>query len=202
MLTAFTASLLLITVSELGDKTFCIAMLLAMRHPRRFVLVGVVAALNAMTLISVLMGHVVSFLPKHYLQIAEVVLFIAFGLKLLYDAYHMPIASSCEDMAEVEQTLADSKGKFGGQLSVIVQSFILTFAAEWGDRTQFATITLAASNNLVGVIMGGVLGHTLCAVIAILSGRMIAKWLSERILTAIGGGLFVMFGVLAAVERS
>ena len=48
MLTAFTAGLLLITVSELGDKTFFIAALLAMRHSRRLTLVGVLAALAAM----------------------------------------------------------------------------------------------------------------------------------------------------------
>jgi Ca2+/H+ antiporter, TMEM165/GDT1 family len=76
MVTAFTASLLLITVSELGDKTFCIAMLLAMRHSRRCFFAGVATALTAMTLISVLMGHLVSFLPKHYLQSAEVILFV------------------------------------------------------------------------------------------------------------------------------
>ena len=35
MLTAFTTSLLLIIISELGDKTFFIAAILAMRHPRR-----------------------------------------------------------------------------------------------------------------------------------------------------------------------
>jgi putative Ca2+/H+ antiporter (TMEM165/GDT1 family) len=47
MLTAFTAALILITVSELGDKTFFIAVILSMRYPRRGVLIGVVAALAA-----------------------------------------------------------------------------------------------------------------------------------------------------------
>jgi Ca2+/H+ antiporter, TMEM165/GDT1 family len=54
MLTAFTAALILITVSELGDKTFFIAVILSMRYPRRLVFIGVVAALAAMTILSVL----------------------------------------------------------------------------------------------------------------------------------------------------
>lgn len=43
MLIAFTAGLLLITISELGDKTFFIAMVMSMRHSRRLVFAGVVA---------------------------------------------------------------------------------------------------------------------------------------------------------------
>ncbi|MEL6321253.1 MAG: TMEM165/GDT1 family protein, partial [Cyanobacteria bacterium J06626_14] len=63
MLTAFTASLLLITVSELGDKTFFIAAVLAMRHRRRWVFVGATLALALMTLLSVLMGQVATLFP-------------------------------------------------------------------------------------------------------------------------------------------
>lgn len=70
MLTAFTAGLLLITISELGDKTFFIAVIMSMRHPRRLVFAGVVAALAAMTIVSVLLGQAVSFLPKAYIHYA------------------------------------------------------------------------------------------------------------------------------------
>ena len=56
MLAAFTASLLLITISELGDKTFFIAAILAMRHRRRWVFAGAVGALGLMTVLSVLVG--------------------------------------------------------------------------------------------------------------------------------------------------
>ncbi|MBD0343400.1 MAG: TMEM165/GDT1 family protein, partial [Coleofasciculus sp. Co-bin14] len=71
MLTAFTAGLLLITVSELGDKTFFIAVILAMKHSRRLVFAGVLAALAAMTILSVLLGRAVSFLPAVYIHYAE-----------------------------------------------------------------------------------------------------------------------------------
>lgn len=100
MLTAFTAALLLITVSELGDKTFFIAVILAMHHPRRLVFTGVTAALAAMTIISVLFGQVVSLLPKIYIHYAELALFVAFGIKLLYDASKMSSAGSDPEVVE------------------------------------------------------------------------------------------------------
>jgi putative Ca2+/H+ antiporter (TMEM165/GDT1 family) len=45
MLEAFTKALSLITVSELGDKTFFIAVVMSMRYPRRLVLLGVMLSL-------------------------------------------------------------------------------------------------------------------------------------------------------------
>ncbi|MGL5035195.1 MAG: TMEM165/GDT1 family protein, partial [Microcystaceae cyanobacterium] len=77
---------------------------------------------------------------------------------------------------------------------------ILTFIAEWGDRTQIATIALAASNNIVGVTLGAILGHTICALIAVLGGKFIAGKISERKITAIGGSLFYVFAVVAIIE--
>src|ERR671932_939823 len=107
MLAAFTAGLLLITISELGDKTFFIAVILAMRHSRRLVFLGVLAALAAMTLLSVMLGQVVSLLPKKYIDFGEIALFLGFGLKLLFDASRMPAklenAGAKEAAAEVEK---------------------------------------------------------------------------------------------------
>jgi Ca2+/H+ antiporter, TMEM165/GDT1 family len=204
MLNAFTAGFLLIGISELGDKTFCIAMLLAMRHSRRWVFVGVLLALVAMTLISVLLGQVVSLLPQVYLQRAEIALFIGFGLKLLYDAYRMKPTRCEAEVAEAEAAISQSGFSRGGvnpQWGIVTQAFMLTFVAEWGDRTQFATIALAASNNVWGVTIGAILGHALCAAIAVLGGRLIAAHLSERSITAIGGLLFIGFGIWAAIEQ-
>ncbi len=216
MLTAFTAGLLLITVSELGDKTFFIAVILAMRHCRRLVFAGVVAALAAMTVLSVLMGQVASVLPAQYIHHAEIALFLGFGLKLLYDATKMPAksdGSEAEEAAEVVEQAGlnlPESGKRTGfasavalqspQMAVVLQAFTLTFLAEWGDRTQIATIALAASNNPVGVTIGAVLGHSICAAIAVIGGKLIAGRISERMMTVLGGCLFLVFGIVAALE--
>ncbi len=204
MLTAFTAALLLITVSELGDKTFFIAVILAMHHPRRLVFTGVTAALAAMTIISVLFGQVVSLLPKIYIHYAEIALFVAFGIKLLYDASKMSSAGSDPEVVEEAEAAVKKADlelpKKKTSLAIVIEAFILTFMAEWGDRTQIATIALAAGNNPIGVTIGAILGHAICAAIAVIGGKMIAGRISERQLTFIGGCLFLVFGIVSAIE--
>ncbi|BAY24187.1 hypothetical protein NIES2100_39800 [Calothrix sp. NIES-2100] len=203
MLTAFTAGLLLITVSELGDKTFFIAVILAMHHPRRLVFTGVVAALAAMTILSVMLGQTASLLPKVYIHYAEIALFIAFGIKLLYQGSKMSRASSEEVVEEAKAAVKQADLELPLRktpLAILTEAFILTFMAEWGDRTQIATIALAAGNNPIGVSVGAVLGHAICAAIAVIGGKLIAGRISERQLTLIGGCLFLIFGVVAAIE--
>jgi putative Ca2+/H+ antiporter (TMEM165/GDT1 family) len=203
MLTAFTAGLLLITVSELGDKTFFIAAVLATRHSRRLVFIGAITALALMTMLSVLFGQVAALLPQVYVQWAELLLFLAFGLKLLYDAYQMSDQACGEEQEEALVAIKQAEAvlpKRRTALAVIAKAFGLTFVAEWGDRTQFATIALAAANNPIGVTFGAILGHAICAVIAVMCGRMICQQISERTITALGGGLFLIFAAIGLYE--
>jgi putative Ca2+/H+ antiporter (TMEM165/GDT1 family) len=203
VLTAFIAALLLITISELGDKTFFIAVILAMRYPRRLVLAGVIAALAAMTFLSVAIGQVIAFLPKIYTHYAAVGLFLLFGIKLLYEASRMTAFTTDAVVGEAKDAIEVSEKNLKGRnndWAILLESFILTFLAEWGDRTQIATVTLAAANNAVGVTLGAILGHTICALIAVLGGSLIAGRVSERMVTMIGGILFLVFAGVAIWE--
>jgi putative Ca2+/H+ antiporter (TMEM165/GDT1 family) len=200
-LEGFTAGLLLITLSEIGDKTFFIGAILAMRHPRRWVFVGVTSALAAMTLLSVWIGQIATLLPPHYVQWVAIALFFGFGLKLLYDASQMSgkesLNDECEEALETVQQREQGITRWSMR-AVLIEAFTLTFVAEWGDRTQLATITLASANNPYGVLVGAILGHAICAAIAVTCGKLIAGRISERLLTALGGILFIGFGMLAA----
>lgn len=203
MLKAFSEGLLLITLSELGDKTFFIAVILAMRHSRRLVFVGVTTALAVMTVLSVLVGQALSLMPQIYVHFGKVVLFFSFGLKLLYDVSRMPMNAEEVEVQEataVVNEVEEQLSKKPTALTILLEAFSLTFLAEWGDRTQFATIALAASNNVIGVTTGAILGHGICAAIAVLGGRLIGERISERVVTAIGGSLFLLFGAIALWE--
>ena len=215
MLTAFTASLLLITISELGDKTFFIAVILATRHSHRIVFSSVLAALTLMTMLSVALGRVAALFPKEYTHYGAIALFLIFGAKLIYDASQMSSKSEEAIVHEAEETVKtqDSPNAiaklpiFGKSLSNILsryswlgiwtQGFVMTFIAEWGDRTQISTIALAAVHNPFFVTLGAVLGHGICTAIAVIGGRLIAGKISERVITAVGGVLFLIFGVTA-----
>jgi putative Ca2+/H+ antiporter (TMEM165/GDT1 family) len=176
---------------------------LATRDPRRWVFAGVVSALVAMTLLSVLIGQAITFLPKVYVYNVEIGLFLLFGTKLLMDARKMSNKPNLDVLEEAEEAIEKSDKnlkRHPNGWGIFLESFILTFIAEWGDRTQIATIALAASNQVWGVILGAILGHTLCALIAVLGGKLIAGRISERQITAIGGMLFYVFAGVAWLE--
>jgi Ca2+/H+ antiporter, TMEM165/GDT1 family len=217
MLEAFTAALSLITASELGDKTFFMAVILASRYPRKPVFIGVVVALAMMTILSVGIGEIVMLLPNliaknlpanwtflNQISIERVaaLLFLLFGIKLLYSARTMSAQTDVEVLAEAESAVEDGERKFKQRNTtwkIFLESCVLTFIAEWGDRTQFATITLAASKEPIGVMLGGILGHAICALIAVIGGRAIASHISERTITIIGGLLFILLAIVSIV---
>jgi Ca2+/H+ antiporter, TMEM165/GDT1 family len=203
MLTGFTAGLFLITVFELGDKSFFIAAVLAMRHPRALVFWGTIAALAVMTIISVLVARLVqtsNLIPPGYIRYGEVIVLVFFGLSLIWQAQRMPKHACMTELQEAEDDLR-SQGwdlnRYGSTVGVLLKAFTLTFLAEWGDRTQFATITLAAGNDALGVTLGAILGHGICTAIAIICGCLMAERISERAIAYVGGGLFLLFAAIA-----
>jgi putative Ca2+/H+ antiporter (TMEM165/GDT1 family) len=203
VLEAFTAGLLLITVSELGDKTFFIAVILAMKHSRRWVFLGTWGALATMTLLAVLFGQVASLLSPALVRWAEFLLFLGFGLKLLYGAWQMGAVADHGEEDEAADAVAKAEAQLAKAptaLAIVIEAFSLTFLAEWGDRTQIATIALAAANPPLGVAGGAMLGHAICTAIAVVGGRAICGRISERTVTLLSGGLFLLFAVLAATR--
>jgi len=61
-----------------------------------------------------------------------------------------------------------------------VQTFVMTFLGEWGDRSQIATVAMAAGSDYWWVTAGAVVGHGLCTAGAVLGGRAIAGRISMR----------------------
>ncbi|KAL1807981.1 hypothetical protein DCAR_0727372 [Daucus carota subsp. sativus] len=202
---AFFASLSMILVSEIGDETFIIAALMAMRHPKSIVLSGALSALYVMTILSTGLGRIVpNLISRKHTNSAATVLYAFFGLRLLYIAWRSTDskASSKKEMEEVEEKLEAGQGKttvrrFFSRFCtpIFLESFILTFLAEWGDRSQIATIALATHKNALGVAVGASLGHTICTSVAVVGGSMLASKISQRTVATVGGLLFLGFSL-------
>ncbi|KAK2658300.1 hypothetical protein Ddye_004833 [Dipteronia dyeriana] len=146
---AFFASFSMILVSEIGDETFIIAALMAMRHPKSTVLSGALSALIVMTVLSTGLGRIVpNLISRKHTNSAATVLYAFFGLRLLYIAWRSDSKSNQKkEMEEVEEKLETGQGKttfrrFFSRFCtpIFLESFVLTFLAEWGDRSQIATI--------------------------------------------------------------
>ncbi|CAN6550278.1 hypothetical protein ACFX13_011326 [Malus domestica] len=219
----FTKSLAMTVLSEIGDKTFFAAAILAMRHPRRLVLAGCLGALIVMTILSVLVGLAApNLLSRKWSHHITTVLFFGFGLWSLWDAFKED--GGDDELAEVEAELdADLKANAGGSKRtkddddkkqrrsfllqffspIFLKAFSITFFGEWGDKSQLATIGLAADENPLGVVLGGILGQALCTTAAVLGGKSLASQISEKIVGLSGGVLFIVFGIqsfLSTVE--
>ncbi|EYU39706.1 hypothetical protein ABFS82_06G180000 [Erythranthe guttata] len=201
---AFFASLSMILVSEIGDETFIIAALMAMRHPKSIVLSGALSALFVMTILSTGLGRIVpNLISRKHTNSAATVLYAFFGLRLLYIAWKSDSkASQKKEIEEVEEKLEAGQGKtkfrrFFSRFCtpIYLESFILTFLAEWGDRSQIATIALATHKNAVGVAVGAIIGHTVCTSVAVIGGSMLASKISQRTVATVGGLLFLGFSV-------
>ncbi|CAO2184392.1 unnamed protein product [Urochloa humidicola] len=204
LIDAFFASLSMIVVSEIGDETFIIAALMAMRHPKSTVLSGALSALVVMTVLSTGLGRIVpNLISRKHTNSAATVLYAFFGLRLLYIAWCSDSkATQKKEIEEVEEKLEAGQGKstFRRVFSrfctpIFLESFVLTFLAEWGDRSQIATIALATHKNAVGVATGATLGHTICTSIAVVGGSMLASKISQGTVATIGGLLFLGFSL-------
>ncbi|KAK3860363.1 hypothetical protein Pcinc_033581 [Petrolisthes cinctipes] len=219
---AFVAALSMIIVTELGDKTFFIAAIMAMNHPRVTVFTGAMLALTVMHIMSAFFGYVITWIPRVYTFYASSALFAIFGIKMLREGWKMKPDEGQEELEEVQSDLrrredemqrepsleeggvGARRGTYKGRIMMVVsriflQAFTMTFLAEWGDRSQIATVVMAAREDVYGVVVGGLLGHFLCTGLAVIGGRIIAARISIRTVTIIGGITFLIFALSAFI---
>ncbi len=207
-LAAFGSSLTAITLAELGDKTFFMALILAVRHRARWVFIGAFAALTAVTLLSLGLGYGLrELLPQAVVPWLAAVLFLSFGLKLLLDAQGMTADAAGEEAEEAEDVINASATRhpLTTPWAVIWEAFALVFVAELGDRTQFTTIFMATAPAKVfsfgGLLAGTLLGHALVTWLAVGAGKWMGQRVNEKLLYRLSGGLFLVFG-LAALKQA
>ncbi|XP_057828808.1 GDT1-like protein 1, chloroplastic isoform X2 [Cryptomeria japonica] len=152
--TGFTSAFLLIFFSELGDKTFFIAALLASRKSTAAVFLGTFGALAVMTVISVFLGrtfhYVDGIVPIRLGQmelplddLAAVGLLVYFGVSTLLEASSGDESKTSNEKDEAELAIAGVSGGGAGILAAantVISTFALVFVAEWGDKSFFSTI--------------------------------------------------------------
>jgi len=204
---ALSSSFFMILATEMGDETFIIAAVMAMRHPKTTVLGGALSALYFMTVLSAALGIVLpNLISQKTVHSCATVLYTFFGMRLMYIGARGEEEDKDEEFVEVENTLKEATTKSQQGFvrrafsrfctPIFLEALMLTFLAEWGDRSQIATITLAAHENPLGVVVGACLGHTICTSLAVFGGEWLGKRISQRLVAFIGGLLFLIFAVV------
>ena len=200
----FFAAFSLIFASEIGDKTFFIAALLAMRCGKMISFIGSTIALGIMTVISVAIGFAVKSVPSAVKssevlgQWAGAALLVYFGIRTLRDSLKQA-DDAAEELHDAEESVdrAAKEGSITGstKMQSLIEVGSLIFVAEWGDRSMLATIALGAAQSPLGVAGGAILAHAVATAIAVVGGAVLSKHISERTVGIIGGVLFIVFAV-------
>ena len=179
---AFLVSTGVVALGEMGDKTQLLAILLAARFRRPLpIILGILLATLVNHAFAGVVGEgVAQALGADLLRWVIGVSFIAMALWML-------IPDKADDEA------AGGKQRFG----VFGTTLVAFFLAEMGDKTQIATVALAARyHDLVSVVVGTTLGMMLANVPAVFLGGAIANKVSMPLVHAIAAVIFAGLGLL------
>ena len=139
-----------IFVVELPDKTFIATLVMSTKMRPLFVWIGVGLAFLVQTGVAIGIGKAASFLPEQVIHTVAALMFAIGAVILLREA-----RSADEDEAEQEAEYAAKADASAQGLKVVATSFVVLFAAEWGDLSQLLTISLVAKyDDPVSVFIG------------------------------------------------
>ena len=184
---AFIVSTSVVALAEMGDKTQLLSLILAARYrkPMPIVLGILVATLLNHAIAGALGAWLSSLMRPEVLTWVMAAAFIAMGLWIL-----VPDKLDEDDVAVPKQ-----------QMGVFFATVVAFFLAEMGDKTQFATIALAAQySDVLSVVLGTTLGMMMANAPAVYLGNRFAQRLPTKIIHMIAAIIFIAIGVLTAVK--
>lgn len=178
-MTAFWASLIFVVLAEMGDKTQLLAMAFATRYKASTVLWAVFVATAFNHAFAVAVGNYLThIMPLQYIQVAAAASFILFGLWTVRG-----------DQLEGE----DKRFSFSPFWTVAIAFFV----AEMGDKTQLATVALAAKyQSPVYVWLGTNVGMMVADIIGIVVGIVLHKHIPENAVKWGAAITFIVFGMI------
>lgn len=186
MIEAFLSSTVVVALAEIGDKTMLLAIVLAARLRAPWaILAGILVATLANHALAALVGsQVADLLQADWFRIAVALGFIAMAAWIL-------VPDKLDDDAN---TVRSTGGAF---LTTLVSFFLV----EMGDKTQIATIALAAHYQSVLVVAAGTtLGMMLANGPAVFLGEAIERRVSMKLTRALAALLFLVLGLWQLAE--
>jgi putative Ca2+/H+ antiporter (TMEM165/GDT1 family) len=185
-LEAFLISTGVVALGEIGDKTQLLAIVLAatFRRPWPTVAGILVATLANHAAAGAVGGWVAAMLGPQVLRWVIGLSFLAMAVWML-----------------VPDKIDDDEARRPTRFGVFGTTVVAFFLAEMGDKTQIATVALAARyTDVVQVVLGTTLGMMLANVPAVFLGEKIAQKVSMRLVHGIAAALFAVLGVLTLMD--
>jgi len=177
---------------ELPDKTFLATLVLATKYRPILVWIGVGLAFTVQTTVAVVLGHAASLLPSGVVQSASVVMFLAGAAILIREGRSHQVDNS-------EEYAGYARPVHG--LRAVGASFLVLFAAEWGDLSQLLTISMIAKyGNPLSVFIGAWAALLTVSGLAVLVGRVLLRYVKLSVIHYIGGGVCLVLAAVTAFE--
>jgi putative Ca2+/H+ antiporter (TMEM165/GDT1 family) len=179
---AFLNTAVVVALGEMGDKTQVLALLLAVRYQRSLpILIGIfIATLLTMSVTALVGTTFSSFIPAAVLRWLLVVMFLGIAIWTLIPE---------DDDDEEELPLKSS-------VSLIFTAFITFLLAELGDKSQIATLIMAAKyGDFTSVMAGSTIGEMLAITPAVLLGKTTAQWIPVAWIRIAAAAIFAAMGV-------
>lgn len=180
---ALVLSTSVVALAEMGDKTQLLSFVLAAKLKRRApIILGILFATLANHFIAGYVGAwLASLVSPQALRWIVALSFFAFGAWALRP-----------DKLEEDRSLPSA--------GVFLATLIAFFLVEMGDKTQLATVALAARyDSLVVVVLGTTLGMMIANVPAVWLGASLAHRINMNMMRWVAAGMFVLLGILALV---
>ena len=187
-----------IFVVELPDKTFIATLVMSTKMRPLFVWIGVGLAFLLQTGIAVGLGKAASFLPEQLIHTVAALMFLIGAVILFREA-----RSADDDEADQEEEYAAKADPAAHGFRVVATSFLVLFAAEWGDLSQLLTISLVAKYDAPVSVFIGAWGALLTVSgLAVIVGRVLLQHVKESVLHYVGATVCVLMALLTVWEMT
>jgi Ca2+/H+ antiporter, TMEM165/GDT1 family len=185
-----------IFVVELPDKTFIATLVLSTRYRGVLVWIGVSLAFLVQTLLAVTVGKAVTFLPADVVHAVAAAIFLIGAVLLAREA---PRADAEEHETEEEFAAKATEAKTGW--AAVLASFLVLFAAEWGDLSQLLTISLVGKyDEPLSVFLGAWGALVAVSGLAVLAGRYLLRHIRLSVIHYVGATVCLLLAVLTVYE--
>ncbi|MEI6987036.1 MAG: TMEM165/GDT1 family protein [Rhodospirillaceae bacterium] len=177
---AFFVSVAMVTIGEIGDKTQLLALILAARFKKPLpIILGI--------LVATLANHTIAGLLGEWIRLAVQPDHLRYGLGLSFLA--VALWALKPDKLDGD---ANPVGRYG----VFLITLTTFFLAEIGDKTQLATVMLAAKfPSLVAVVAGTTVGMMIADVPAVFFGNIASDRIPFKAVRMVAAALFASFGI-------
>jgi putative Ca2+/H+ antiporter (TMEM165/GDT1 family) len=205
-------SFLVIFLSEIADRTFILVLIYSLKMHWIPLLVTSLLAMYFMNILAIVAGYtVILLIPRSVLDWIGFFCFLLFGVYSVYEGMQMESKSVKE---EYEEEMSRGKNENTGDDYALINDegrhedtnkqslwllclelFGFLCLSEFGDKSEISTVTITAIYNVYGVLIGTMLAYLAAISIAAFLGISVGKFLTEKMMTIIGGFLFIGFAI-------